>query len=242
MVRHMPFHAAGTYSRNNGEKVGVNRGGPQNEYMHPSCALEVKETKKGATCSSCLRRVDPGWHFITRLGSAQARCTPSASGHRWLHGDCVRRLIHRHRTLLMGHIGVRQQFEETVCWPGLMDPNAQRDITSFFKPASRRADRTATLQTACSSQTLVARRPLPRSNRVLPGCDAVLASLRATLSGFSDVEEEEAAQRHRALQERIRQALAKDAALAKERPNTKRPAGADDGAEGEQPRKRHSAP
>ena len=137
---------------------------------------------------------------------------------------------------------MRQQFEETVCWPGLMDPNAQRDITSFFKPASRRADRTAAAQTTDSSQTLMDRRPLPRSNRVLPGCDDILASLRAALSGFSNADEEEAVQRHRALQERIRQALAKDAALAKERPNTKRPAGADDGAEGEQPRKRHSAP
>ena len=206
IVRHMPFHSAGTYSRNNGEKVGVNKGGPQNEYMHPACALETKESSNGATCSFCSGRVAPGWHFVTRLGSPHARCTPSSSGHRWLHAECVRELIERHRALLAGHLGQRQQFEEHVSWPvkstsaGLVDPKTQPGIGSYFKPSSRQA-------------ASAARRP--RSNRALPACDATLSSLRAALSGFSDADEEKAVERHRALQARITQALKEDAELAK---------------------------
>ena len=202
IVRHMPFHSAGPYSRNNGEKVGVNKGGPQNEHMHPACALETKESKNGATCSFCSARVAPGWHFVTRLGSPHARCTPSSSGHRWLHAECVRGLIERHRALLAGHLGQRQQFEEHVSWAvkstsaGLVDPKTQRGIGSFFKPAAGAARR-------------------PRSNRALPACDATLSSLRAALSGFSDADEEKAVERHRALQARITQALKEDAELAK---------------------------
>jgi hypothetical protein len=44
-VRHMPHHAKGYFRRTSGEKVGVNLGNPQDLYLHPSCALEVKEFK-----------------------------------------------------------------------------------------------------------------------------------------------------------------------------------------------------
>jgi hypothetical protein len=41
----MLHHSKGYFRRNSGEKVGVNLGNPQDLYLHPSYALEVKEFK-----------------------------------------------------------------------------------------------------------------------------------------------------------------------------------------------------
>jgi hypothetical protein len=76
------FHAAGWYSRNNGETEGYTHGGVLRLYLHPQCAWAAVLTKRDATCSGCATVVKKDtWLFTTRLGTAaQLERRPPPSG------------------------------------------------------------------------------------------------------------------------------------------------------------------
>jgi hypothetical protein len=126
-VEKRQFHAAGRYSRNNGETEGYTHGGVLRLYLHPQCAWAAVLAKRDTTCSGCATVVKKDtWLFTTRLGTPPQperrpphpaqRCKMSTSGNLWQCVGCVKAFVDLHQDLLSGHICATTQFDMTVAW------------------------------------------------------------------------------------------------------------------------------
>eukprot|EP00947_MAST-08B_sp_MAST-8B-sp1_P001544 g1544.t1 len=115
------YHAEGTFSRNNGEKTGYNRGGLQEVFLHPQCTFRYAPAPPGsakqraAKCSGCGQQTSEGRRALTCFGAKGARCTMSSSGPSYYCFKCTKDFVQRHDSLLLGYLGVGQA-EANVAW------------------------------------------------------------------------------------------------------------------------------
>jgi hypothetical protein len=112
------YHAPGAFSRDNGAAVGYNSGGLQDEFMHAQCAFQYDNNPKGqlAACvGGCGQQFLPLIRILSRFGKPGARCTPAVSSPLYYCMPCAKAFLQRHRSLLLGHVGV-DQCSANVAW------------------------------------------------------------------------------------------------------------------------------
>jgi hypothetical protein len=209
------YHGPGAFVRNSSSsssssgksggsissRSGINPGGIQDLFLHPQCAWThiavnsrgnkgVKCKGSGTGATGCNNILEPGsWNFASRMGSESNRCTESSSGKLWQCRDCVKHVLTKYKEFLSGHISERSQFDEPVAWI------SRKNTSSFFGHNNKGKAVSAT------------------SNRPESKDRKVKKRLREVFRNTVLIERDnEAVDKHRALQKVIQEALKADKA------------------------------